>query len=334
MNRQIPYPASSPNDLVFYEEEYRQFLLSVSGAGRSTRLVMDMVCLVSAKIVAGALVRHSIWISSGCDKLRRAIWNIRHMNINANNTILITGGGSGIGRGLAEAFHKLGNTVIIAGRRKATLDEVTTANPGMFSELVDVKDTSKLKDFASAIAAKYPRLNILINMAGIAKAEKLNEAPDFDAIDSTIATNLTAPLHLTAALLPLLKNQPEATIMTVTSGLAFTPLVLTPTYCATKAAMHSWSLSLRYQLKDTAVRVLELVPPYVQTELMGERQANDPNAMPLADFIAEVMQILATQPEANEILVKKVYPLRFAGDFDAKKFENSFEQFNVAMASH
>jgi uncharacterized oxidoreductase len=137
-----------------------------------------------------------------------------------------------------------------------------------------------------------------------------------------------------AALLSLLKHQPEATIMTVTSGLAFTPLVLTPTYCATKAAMHSWSLSLRYQLKGTAVRVLELVPPYVQTELMGERQANDPNAMPLADFIAEVMHLLATQPEANEILVERVYPLRFAGDFDAKKFESFFEQFNEAMAGN
>ena len=122
--------------------------------------------------------------------------------------------------------------------------------------------------------------------------------------------------------------------MTVTSGLAFTPLALTPTYCATKAAIHSWSLSLRYQLKDTAVRVLELAPPYVQTELMGEHQANDPRAMPLADFIAEVMQILATQPEANEILVKRVYPLRFAGDMDAEKFSSFFEQFNAAMASH
>jgi len=256
------------------------------------------------------------------------------MNIKGNNTILITGGGSGIGRGLAEAFHKLGNTVIIAGRRKATLNAVTAANPGIFSEVVDVQKTGKLKAFATKIAAKYPKLNVLINMAGIAKAEKLNEAPDYDAIDSTIATNLTAPLHLTAAMLPLLKRQPEATIMTVSSGLAFTPLVLTPTYCATKAAMHSWSLSLRYQLKDTAVRVLELVPPYVQTELMGKRQANDPKAMPLADFIAEVMNILATQPEANEILVKKVYPLRFAGDFNAKKFESFFEQFNVAMAGH
>ncbi len=256
------------------------------------------------------------------------------MNINGQNTILITGGGSGIGRGLAEAFHKLGNTVIIAGRRKATLDAVTAANPGMLSEVVDVQDTGKLKDFAADMAARYPKLNILINMAGIMKPEDLSNGADFDAIDATIATNLTAPLHLTAALLPHLKQQPEATIMTVTSGLAFTPMALTPTCCATKAAIHSWSLTLRYQLRNTAVRVLELAPPYVQTELMGEHQASDPRAMPLDDYIAEVMHILATQPEANEILVKKVYPLRFAGDFNAEKFESFFEQFNDAMARH
>lgn len=256
------------------------------------------------------------------------------MNVHGNNTILITGGGSGIGRGLAEAFHKLGNTVIIAGRRKKTLDAVTSANLGMLSEVVDVQNTGKLKDFAAALAGKYPKLNVLINMAGIMKPENLNEGADTAAVDDTIATNLTAPLHLTAALLPYLKQQPEATIMTVTSGLAFTPLALTPTYCATKAAIHSWSLSLRYQLKDTPVRVLELVPPYVQTGLMGERQANDPRAMPLVEFIDEVMQILSTQPAANEILVKRVNPLRFAGDFNAEKFESFFDQFNAAMAGH
>jgi len=256
------------------------------------------------------------------------------MNINGKNTILITGGGSGIGRGLAEAFHKLGNTVIIAGRRKEALDAVTAQNPGMLSAVLDVQNIAKLGDFASDLVAHHPALNVLINMAGIMKPENLNEGADPSIIDDTIATNLIAPLHLTAALLPHLKQQPEATIMTVTSGLAFTPLALTPTYNATKAAIHSWTQSLRYQLKDTSVRVLELVPPYVQTELMGEHQASDPRAMPLAAFIAEAMQILSTQPEANEILVQRVYPLRFAGDFNPEKFDIFFEQFNAAMAKH
>jgi uncharacterized oxidoreductase len=256
------------------------------------------------------------------------------MNPNEKNTILITGGGSGIGRGLAEAFHRLGNVVIIAGRRKSVLDAVVAQNPGMLSEVLDVQDRAELESFATRITAKYPDLNVLVNMAGIMKPENFDDVADSATIDDTIATNLTAPLQLTAALLPHLKKQPKATVMTVSSGLAFTPMAMTPTYCATKAAIHSWSISLRYQLKDTSVEVLELVPPYVQTELMGERQANDPRAMPLTDYISETIEILATQPEAKEILVKRVYPLRFAGDFDADKFYGFFEQFNAMMAGH
>lgn len=256
------------------------------------------------------------------------------MNLTEKNTILITGGGSGLGRGLAEAFHKLGNTVVIAGRRRDVLEAVTAANPGMQYEVVDVQQTAGLKGFADGLVAKYPELNVLINMAGIMKPENLNEVADPSVVDDTIAINLTAPMHLTAALLPHLKQQARATVMTVTSGLAFMPLAMTPTYCATKAALHSWTLSLRYQLKGTSVEVLELAPPYVQTELMGAHQASDPRAMPLDAFIAEVMEILTNQPESVEILVKNVYPLRFAGDFNREKFDGFFGQFNVAMSGH
>ena len=145
--------------------------------------------------------------------------------------------------------------------------------------------------------------------------------------EGTLTTNLLGPIRLTAALLPHLVKQPRAAIMTVSSGLAFVPLAMTPTYCATKAAIHSYSQSLRYQLKDTRVQVLELIPPYVQTELMGPRQANDPSAMPLKDFIAETMNILKTSPDATEICVERVRRLRFAeanGGYDSffKKFND------------
>lgn len=247
------------------------------------------------------------------------------------NTILITGGGSGLGRGLAEAFHKRGNTVIIAGRRKEVLDQVSAANPGMVAVQLDVQSEASIIAFAAELTAKYPALNVLINMAGIMKTEQII---DPKAAEETINTNLLAPIRLTAALLPTLQKQPGSTIMNVSSGLAFTPLALTPTYSATKAAIHSWSQSLRYQLKGTSVEVLELAPPYVQTELLGPHQKSDPRAMPLDAFIDETMQILETQPQAKEILVKNVHPLRFAGDFNAEKFDAWFEQFNTMLAGH
>ena len=155
-----------------------------------------------------------------------------------------------------------------------------------------------------------------------------------DDAEAIVTTNLLGPIRLTAALLPQLLAQPRSALMTVSSGLAFVPMTITPTYCATKAAIHSYSQSLRYQLKGTSVQVLELIPPYVQTGLMGDRQANDPNAMPLREFIDETMNILKSSPEATEICVERVKPLRFAernGGYDA-----FFNRFNdaVAAASH
>lgn len=246
------------------------------------------------------------------------------------NTILITGGGSGIGRGLAEAFHKQGNQVIIAGRRQSMLDETTRANPGMKSLTLDIESADAIKAFAAKVAADFPSLNVVINNAGIMKLENLAADPvDLSTAESIITTNLLGPLRLTAALLPTLKKQPKATIVTVTSGLAFLPLAATPTYCATKAAIHSWTQSLRYQLRDTNVQVLELAPPYVQTELMGARQASDPNAMPLADFISEAVAFFDNPPASGEILVKRVEPLRWAEKTGA--FDQIFIQLNGAV---
>ena len=160
--------------------------------------------------------------------------------------------------------------------------------------------------------------------------ESLRDGSVGDA-EATVATNLLGPIRLTAALLPLLQRQPRAAIMTVSSGLAFVPMAATPTYCATKAAIHSYTQSLRYQLRDTSVQVLELIPPYVQTELPGHTQANDPNAMPLKDFIAETMNILKTSPGSTEICVERVKPLRIAeanGGYDA-----FFNNFNDGVAA-
>lgn len=250
------------------------------------------------------------------------------------NTILITGGGSGIGRGLAEAFHALGNQVLIAGRGSKNLDATTAANPGMKSLTVDMTNADSIRDFAAQVMEKYPTLNVLINMAGVMISENLLEPNNGLAdAEATIATNLLGPLRLTAALLPALEKQPHAAIMNVTSGLAFLPLAMTPTYCATKAAIHSYTQSLRYQLQDASVEVLELIPPYVATTLTGEQQANDPNAMPLNEYIAEVMEILKAQPTPAEICVKRVLPLRFAAEGGQAKYEEFFQTFNESARS-
>ena len=232
------------------------------------------------------------------------------MNL-TGNTILITGVGSGIGRRLAEELHKLGNQVVIAGRRRQALDETINANPGMKSLQLDIEDPAAIRAFAARVAADFPALNVLINNAGIMRPEDLlAQQDDLGDAEATVATNLLGPIRLTAALLPLLRKQPHATLVNVSSGLAFVPLALTPAYCATKAAIHSYTQSLRHQFRGTQIEVLELIPPYVATHLMDG--ADDPRAMPLDKFIAEAMEILKAQPTQAEICVETVKPLRFA----------------------
>ncbi|WP_043834166.1 SDR family oxidoreductase [Muricoccus aerilatus] len=228
------------------------------------------------------------------------------------NTILITGGGTGIGRGLAEALHAAGNTVIIAGRRRTPLEAVATAHPGMHLATLDIDDAAAIRDFAAHIAAAHPALNVLINNAGIMRVEEVLTGPDALATaEATITTNLLGPIRLTSALLPHLVAQPKAAVVNVSSGLAFVPRADTPTYSATKAAIHSYSMSLRHQLRNTAVQVIELAPPLVATDLTPGQRDN-PRALPLESFIQESMALLAADPNAAEILVERVLAQRTA----------------------
>lgn len=233
------------------------------------------------------------------------------MNI-TGNTILITGGGSGIGQALAAAFHAEGNQVIIAGRRAAALEETAAAHPGMATVVLDIEDPAAIRALAAQLAISHPALNVLVNNAGIMHAEDLL-AQDFDLTDSeaTIATNLLGPIRLTAALLPQLRRQKQAAVINVTSGLAFVPLVRTPTYNATKAALHSYTQSLRFQLAATGVQVIELPPPAVATDLVPGHAAN-PQSMPLDAYVEESMALLKANPDAEEICVERVKPLRNA----------------------
>lgn len=228
-----------------------------------------------------------------------------------NNTILITGGGSGIGRGLAEAFHARGNQVIIAGRNQARLDETVAASPGMHAVRLDITDAADIAGVAAELTARFGDLNVLVNNAGIMQYEDLHAA-DTASAEATIATNLLGPIRLTAALLNHLKARPHAAVLNVTSGLAFVPLPGTPTYSATKAALHSYTMSLRQQLADTNVDVLELIPPYVQTHLTGDTHATDERAMPLDAYIAATLELLTEQPDETELVIERVAAQRWA----------------------
>jgi len=222
------------------------------------------------------------------------------------NTIFMTGGGSGIGRGLAEAFHRLGNTVIISGRRKDRLQAVIDANPGMDSIELDVTDPDAILRVAGELVARHPALNILMNNAGIMLIDDAAGAVDETVLTSTMETNILGPIRLSAALLPHLRARPDAVIVNVTSVLGFVPLVPTAIYSATKAALHSYTLSQRYALRSSGIQVIELAPPWVRTELLNSTE--EERAMPLDAFIEGAMAQFALG--ADEILVGQAEQMR------------------------
>ncbi len=230
------------------------------------------------------------------------------------NTILVTGGTSGIGCALAEAFHDRGNQVVIAGRRQDKLDEVVATRPGMVAVQLDQDNPASLSHLAEAMRTRFPTLNVLLANAGISRAEDIT-ADEWDASDAeaVVNTNIMGPLRVTAAVLPVLKLQKDAALVVTTSNLAFIPRADFPSYCASKAFLHSWLQSVRHQLCKIPVEVLELSPPYVATELTGPGQASDPRAVPLDAYVAEVMQLLEVgHHPGGEVLVQRDYFRRTA----------------------
>lgn len=243
----------------------------------------------------------------------------------SDNCILITGGGSGIGAALAQRLHDRGNRVIVAGRRQDALDRTIAGRAGMTAMTLDVDDPAAIADFARRVVAEYPTLNVLINNAGIMRFEPLDRRRELADAEATITTNLLAPIRLTDALIDHLTAQADAAIVNVTSGLAFVPLVATPTYSATKAAMHSYTVSLRAALAGR-VEVIEIAPPGVQTALTPGQETR-PGYQPLDDFVDETIALLAQQPTPAEILVERVRPLRHAEA--AGRFAEVLAQINA-----
>jgi uncharacterized oxidoreductase len=233
------------------------------------------------------------------------------------NTILITGGGSGIGAALAHRFHDLGNTVIISGRRQEALESICAGRANLHALAVDVGDAASIATLAETVIAQYPGLNVLINNAGIMRSEALDRHRDLFDAEATITTNLLGPIRLTNALIDHLAGRPDAAIINVSSGLAFVPLVTSPTYSATKAAIHSYTVAMREALKGK-IEVIELAPPAVQTGLTPGQESRA-GYQPLDEFIDEVMALFSQQPTPPEILVQRAHFQRFAeaeGRFD------------------
>lgn len=244
---------------------------------------------------------------SGLWMTRRRPGIVVDMDI-TNSTVFISGATSGIGLGLALRLQQAGSTVVIGGRRRSLLDSLA-AEHGFGTVQLDVDDAASITAAAASVTEAYPALDTLVTMSGIMRQEDLRSSAHLADAEATVTTNFLGTVRLVDAFLSHLLAQPTATVMTVSSGLAFTPLTATPTYNAMKAAVHSYTLSLRQQLVGSPVSVLELVPPAVATDLQGE--GVDFGGMPLSAYLDEVIALLSAGA-SPEILVQNVLPLRWA----------------------
>ena len=209
-----------------------------------------------------------------------------------NNTVLITGGSDGIGLALARRFVQAKSTVVVCGRRPEQLEQAKRTCPGLHTLVCDVSIEAQRTALVEQVSRDFPKLNVVVNNAGIQnRPPSLLDAQDWSRHRAEIAINLEAPMHLSMLWAPHLRNRDEPAIINVSSGLAFAPLAAMPTYCATKAALHSFTMSLRWQLKQTAIRVIEIIPPAVNTDLGGKGLHTF--GVPLDEFTDHAMQRLA-----------------------------------------
>jgi len=211
------------------------------------------------------------------------------------NTILITGGASGIGLGFVKEFYSLGNKIIICGRSEDRLKKVKKEIPEIIIRQCDVSDAQQREELYTWINDNYPETNVLINNAGIQLNSNITKAFDMNRIRAEVETNFVAPMHLSSLFTDLLKTKEESAIINISSGLAFTPLAIIPVYCATKAALHSYTLSFRHLVKGTSIKVFEIAPPSVDTELGRDRRDNATQShggISVSEFINEAMEAI------------------------------------------
>ena len=250
------------------------------------------------------------------------------MNL-SGNTILITGGSNGIGLALARKFVELGNEVIITGRTQERLDAAVKAEPKLKTFRGHAGEPKSIAELAKEMKTKYPKLNVLINNAGVMVYRNLAvQDPDLESLTSEIETNLCGPVRTTSALIDLLKAN-KGTIINVSSGLAFVPLTAAPIYCATKAALHSYTITLRQQLRDHGVEVIELAPPAVRTDLAKAPEGPGVTVISTDELVAATIKGL--KKGSSEICVGQSAQLRMMNRLAPGFIQGQLEKGSKAL---